>query len=74
MTPHANKEHLLALLYEARTAAISDKAEAFRRLKEEIDEACVGTPYSYQDVKRLLLLDGYVEYARRRRLAERNSL
>jgi uncharacterized protein YqjF (DUF2071 family) len=70
----ADKERLLALLYEARNAAIFDKLEAYRLFKIEVDRVSSGTPYSYQQVKQALLNDGYAEYARRRRLAERNTL
>lgn len=70
----ADKERLLALLYEARNSAICDKVDAFALFKAEVDRLRAGTPYSYGQVKQALLLDGYWEYTKRRRLAERTTI
>ena len=66
-----DKRRLFELLYEAKESVTDEKAAAFDRFHAEVDRVRVGTMYSRQQVKDLLLKDGYWEYAKRRRITER---
>ena len=68
------KARLLGLLYEAKHAALDEKAAAWEMFYAEVDRVRAPTPYSRQQVKELLLKDGYLDYARRRRQAEHLGL
>ncbi len=71
MGTQADKLRLFELLYEAREAALDEKAAAWDKLHAEIDRLRSGTSFSRDQVKELLYKDGYREYAKRRKLAER---
>ena len=60
-------------MYEARTALPHEKAAAMDRLDKEIDRVRAHTNYSRAQVKECLFRDGYVEYAKRRKLQERTG-
>ena len=74
MANQQDKQILFQLLYEACTALMHEKAAAHQRLNAEIDRVRRNTIYSQQQIKDFLYKDGYVEYAKRRKLAERNGL
>jgi hypothetical protein len=69
-----DKQRLLELLYEACSAPTEEKAAAYLALHTEIDRVRAGTVYSRHQVKDLLYQSGFHEYAKRRKLSERNSL
>lgn len=69
-----DKQRLLELLFEAKNADASEKAEAYKALHSEIDRIRAGTPFSPQQIKDFLYTGGYYEYARRRKLAEHNGV
>jgi hypothetical protein len=73
-TPSEKKQRLLAFLYEAKEAVSDEKPELWDKLHAEIDLFRAGTPYSRQQVKDLLYRDGYQEYAKRRRIADRAGI
>lgn len=70
----ADKQRLFELLFNAKEAAMDEKAAAWAAFHSEVDRVRQGTPYSRSQVKELLQKDGYREYAKRRHLAERASL
>lgn len=74
MGSQQDKQKLLGLLFDAKEAVGEEKATAWDRFYVEVDRVRSGTVYSRCQVKELLYKDGYWEYARRRRLAERTSL
>ncbi len=69
-----DKQRLFELLYDACNALTEEKSVAYQKLNAEIDRVRLGTPYSRQQVKDLLYKDGYIEFAKRRRIAERSGL
>jgi hypothetical protein len=69
-----DKISLFELLYEACSAVPGEKATAYQRFYVEVDRVRAGTPFSRQQVKELLYRDGYLEFCRRKRIAERNGL
>lgn len=72
-SPH-DKQILFGLLYEAKGALGDEKAAAWDKFHVEVDRVRAGTSYSRSQVKDLLYKDGYFEYAKRRRLAERGPI
>ncbi len=74
MPCHEDKARLLGLLYDAKHALTEEKGDAWDKLNVELDRVRAGSVYSRNQLKELLLKDGYAEYARRRRLAERAGL
>ena len=69
----SDKHRLFGLLYEAKEAVADEKAAAFDRFHAELDRVRTGTMFPRQQVKDLLIKDGYWEYAKRRRITERGS-
>ena len=69
-----DKQQLFELLYEARTCPMDEKAAAWDRFHAAADRVRAGTPYSRGQLKDLLYQDGYFEYAKRQKLAERPML
>lgn len=65
---------LFELLYEACSAPVEEKSAAYAKLHEEIDRVRAGSVYSRQQVKDLLYKDGFHEYVKRKRIAERNGI
>lgn len=74
MPSQADKLRLFDLMFEAKTAPSREKAEAWGRFYAEVDRVRRGTMFSAQQVHDFLYKTGYIEYARRRRIEERNGL
>lgn len=70
----ADKLRLFELLYDAKQAASDEKATAWDLFNKELDRVRAGTVYSRSQVVELLHRDGYQDYAKRRRLADRANL
>ena len=69
-----DKQYLLELLYEAKEALAEEKASAWDKFHAEADRVLKGTSYSRSQIKDMLHKDGYIEYAKRRRIAERGGI
>ena len=57
------KQQLFEHLYDARESPIDEKATAWDRFYELVDQVRIGTPYSRAQVKEFLYKDGYLAYA-----------